>query len=57
MTGSIAIIGWDIISEVEFVYLHGTHHDAIPCALIGVGENGHLEGVFRQIIGFPSYLL
>ena len=40
-------------SEVEFVYLHGTHHDAIPCALIGVGENGHLEGVFRQIIGFP----
>lgn len=41
-------------SELEFVYLHGTHHDAIPCALIGVAGNGHLEGIFRQSIGIPT---
>lgn len=40
-------------SEVEFVYLHGTHHDAIPCGLIGVAGNGHLEGVMRMV-GFPT---
>ena len=40
-------------SEFEFVYLHGTHHDAIPSSLIGVGGNGHLEGFFRGFVGFP----
>lgn len=40
-------------SEIEFIYLHGSHHDAIPSALIGVGDNGHLEGFFRQALGFP----
>jgi hypothetical protein len=24
-------------SELEFLYLHGPHHDAVPCGLIGVG--------------------
>jgi hypothetical protein len=41
-------------SELEFVYLHGTHHDAIPSALIGVAGNGHLEGFFRGVVGFPN---
>jgi hypothetical protein len=40
-------------SELEFVYLHGTHHDTIPSALIGVAGNGHLEGFFRGTLGFP----
>src|SRR5262249_28348925 len=34
-------------SELEFVYLHGTHHDAIPSGLIAVSENGFLEGFLR----------
>jgi len=41
-------------SEMEFLYLHGTHHDAIPSGLIGVGGNGHLEGFLRHVMGFPT---
>lgn len=41
-------------SELEFVYLHGQHHDAIPSGLIGVSENGVLEGVLRHTIGSPG---
>jgi hypothetical protein len=40
--------------EFEFVYLHGTHHDAIPCGLIGVAGNGFLEGFMRHTIGSPA---
>jgi hypothetical protein len=40
-------------SEFEFVYLHGPHHDGIPSGLIGVAGNGHLEGFFRGVVGFP----
>lgn len=40
-------------SELEFIYIHGTHHDAIPCALIGVAGNGFLEGFFRGTMAFP----
>jgi hypothetical protein len=40
-------------SEFEFIYLHGTHHDAIPSALIGVAGNGFLEGWFRGTMAFP----
>lgn len=40
-------------SEFDFVYLHGTHHDALPCALIGVAGNGYLEGFFRSALAFP----
>jgi hypothetical protein len=40
-------------SELEFLYLHGTHHDAIPSALIAVAENGLLEGFLRFVIGWP----
>ena len=40
-------------SEFEFIYLHGSHHDAIPCALIGVAGNGFLEGWFRGTMAFP----
>lgn len=41
-------------SELEFVYLHGTHHDAIPSAMIAVSGNGFLEGVLRHSIGVPT---
>ena len=41
-------------SEIEFVFLHGTHHDAIPSGLIAVGENGFLEGFLRFTIGAPG---
>ena len=41
-------------SELEFVYLHGTHHDAIPSGMIGVAGNGLLEGFLRYTIGWPS---
>ncbi len=41
-------------SEVEFVFLHGPHHDAIPSGLIAVAENGFLEGFLRHTIGFPA---
>lgn len=40
-------------SELEFVYLHGNHHDAIPSGMIAVGETGVMEGYFRNIIGTP----
>ena len=41
-------------SEFEFVYFHGTHHDAIPSGLIAVSENGFLEGFFRHTVGWPN---
>lgn len=41
-------------SELEFLYLHGTHHDAIPCGMIAAAGNGFLEGVFRNAIAFPN---
>jgi hypothetical protein len=41
-------------SEFDFVYLHGSHHDAIPSGLIGVAGNGYLEGLFRGAIAFPT---
>jgi hypothetical protein len=40
-------------SEFEFIFLHGTHHDAIPSGLIAVAENGFLEGFLRFAIGSP----
>ena len=40
-------------SEAEFLFLHGTHHDAIPSALIAVADNGFLEGFLRFTIGWP----
>lgn len=40
-------------SELEFVYLHGPHHDAIPSGLIGCSGNGFIEGYFRQALGSP----
>jgi hypothetical protein len=43
-------------SELEFLYLHGSHHDAIPCGLIGVSGNGFLEGAFRHMLGNPMAL-
>lgn len=41
-------------SELEFLYFHGTHHDAIPSGLIAVGGNGLLEGFFRSALGLPT---
>jgi hypothetical protein len=41
-------------SELEFIYLHGTHHDAIPSGLIAVSENGFLEGFMRYTVGSPT---
>lgn len=41
-------------SELEFVYLHGSHHDAIPSAMIAVSGNGFLEGILRHSIGTPA---
>ena len=41
-------------SELEFIYLHGTHHDAIPSGLIAVSENGFLEGITRYTLGSPT---
>ena len=40
-------------SELEFLYLHGNHHDAIPTGMIAVTENGMLEGFCRSLIGPP----
>ncbi|HET8798468.1 MAG TPA: hypothetical protein VFO89_12310, partial [Thermoanaerobaculia bacterium] len=40
-------------AEVEFLYLHGAHHDAIPSAMIAVAENGFLEGFLRLTLGTP----
>lgn len=44
-------------SEFEFLYLHGTHHDVIPCSLIGVAGNGHLEGFMRHVLGYITPFL
>jgi hypothetical protein len=41
-------------AELDFVYLHGPHHDAIPSGLIAVAGNGFLEGVLRGTIAFPT---
>jgi len=41
-------------SEFEFIYLHGSHHDAIPSGLIGVAGNGFLEGFLRHVLAFPN---
>lgn len=43
-------------AELDFVYLHGSHHDAIPCGLIGVSGNGFLEGFLRHTVGNPLSL-
>lgn len=40
-------------SELDFLYMHGPHHDAIPCAAIAVAGNGFLEGFFRGALAFP----
>lgn len=40
-------------SECDFIFLHGTHHDAIPSGLIAVAENGFLEGFMRFSLGSP----
>ena len=41
-------------SELDFLYLHGTHHDALPSGLIGVSGNGYLEGFLRHTVGAPT---
>lgn len=41
-------------AELEFVWLHGSHHDAIPSAMIAVAENGLLEGFLRLSLGTPA---
>jgi hypothetical protein len=43
-------------TEFDFIYMHGTHHDAIPCSLIGVSGNGILEGFLRDAVGNPMAL-
>lgn len=40
-------------SELQFLFLHGTHHDAIPSALIAVSDSGLLEGFVRFAIASP----
>lgn len=40
-------------SELEFVFLHGTHHDAIPSGMIAGTETGFLEGFLRFALGWP----
>ncbi len=40
-------------SEFEFLYLHGSHHDALPLGMIGVAGNGFLEGFMRHTMGSP----
>ena len=41
-------------SEFEFIYLHGTHHDAIPSGMIAVSGNGFIEGIMRYTLGAPT---
>ena len=41
-------------SELEFIYIHGTHHDAIPSGMVAVAENGFLEGFLRFTVGAPA---
>jgi hypothetical protein len=43
-------------SELEFLFLHGPHHDAIPTGMIAVAGNGFLEGFLRFTIGSPVAL-
>lgn len=43
-------------SELDFIYLHGAHHDAIPSALLAADESGYLEGCVRQTLGRPIAL-
>jgi hypothetical protein len=40
-------------SELDFLYFHGNHHDAIPSGMIAVSENGMLEGFCRNLLGPP----
>lgn len=40
-------------SELEFVLFHGSHHDAIPSALIAVSDSGFLEGFMRFAFSSP----
>jgi hypothetical protein len=40
-------------SEVQFIFLHGTHHDAIPSGLIAGTETGFLEGFLRFAMAWP----
>ncbi|MGZ5452442.1 MAG: hypothetical protein ACXW5U_31795 [Thermoanaerobaculia bacterium] len=40
-------------SELEFLYLHGAHHDAIPSALIAVADSGFIEGFLRFAVSSP----
>lgn len=40
-------------SELEFLYLHGSHHDAIPSALIAVSDSGFIEGFLRFAVSSP----
>jgi len=39
--------------ELDFLYYHGPHHDAIPSSLIGT-STGFLEGFLRNVISFPN---
>jgi hypothetical protein len=41
-------------SELEFIYIHGPHHDAIPSGMIAVSGNGFLEGITRYTLGVPT---
>ncbi|AUX42118.1 uncharacterized protein SOCE26_035450 [Sorangium cellulosum] len=43
-------------AELEFLYIHGTHHDAIPSGLIGVAGNGYMEGFLRFVFFWPTHL-
>jgi len=38
-------------SRLHFIYLHGMHHDALPCALIATNDSGALEGFLRSLDG------
>lgn len=40
-------------AELEFLYLHGPHHDAIPSALIAVADSGFIEGFLRFAVSSP----
>ena len=38
-------------SRLHFLYLHGMHHDALPCALMATNDTGALEGFLRALNG------
>eukprot|EP00035_Acanthoeca_spectabilis_P011367 m.199895 g.199895 ORF g.199895 m.199895 type:complete len:395 (-) comp15325_c0_seq10:164-1348(-) len=40
--------------ELEFVYLHGPHHDALPISLMAAHDTGMLEGFLRFSLGLPE---